>query len=1178
MYIVALDSKDRGTVLDVMFRRTSEVKYHLHGIRIFLDIFEGDVYVGFEPTEENCRGYEEFYDWYKKAIKKYTLEQLAKDYPYKPLDNRIYDEKKKQWYMIDDEENMISRFTNIFTLHYLEERENKMLEGVDPQFREELESRAKSNLCKICFNKYWLDHITHMGDLAEGCMNQSVNDPTSEYYQYNLDLYTKAVMQAAESKTIIKTLEHDITNKIALRNYREQQKKLKEAQTRMTYPQQPTYQTYPQPTAYRPVPPPIPQPDEYYQQQHKSQPTPVQPEVQQPTMQQDTQPTTEQNNFQPQTIDSMQQIPDHVHTAYQEYLRRREAFDGTYATYLATHQDPMFGVGSDFIPKDNNGMNLQNQIQTNNNFVNEGGHGGFVPSSNVMNTATHGTEVLKKFVEESKPIQSFGANLRDVFEKTGERKVNYVNLDADKYIETQEEHDKKLYGVNKDMEVHATSEVKNKNWHPNVAFHQNNKREVETPWYVTNHKIEFPSYSNNAAYNSAPSTAYQNPYRCFYAFPQVFGDAYGVMQQKNDMDLYRATQINQQVKRDNPTLLEPNRVDFSDPESTTMSQNPYQNPYFRQPQSYIQYPQRNMMNPNISYGYNPNYGAPYQNGGYINNDYRFSQINHGFVPAQRNIPEGFDEYGNPITPSIGYQAYHQANTNNPYIGGGGYNPNGGGPLGGFAGSIPSYGYAYNNRIMPPTEEDYELGLAFRRREVKVTKKHVNYFEAYRVKFNSRIVTVYEDEDGEDDNDKQDKIDINGYGNTGLVDLEYMDDWTKIPLNKYSKNPCGRYLKDEDLRLEERISPLIEEIDKYNKMISYVVADSLYGDELTRDEFDIYIEYLADLLELYKQRERINPNKDYRASFRYRRTPREVDPSRGMMGYASLELDLDWAPEVTVDENGVKHYSYDRGEEPDHDVETIFYNAEMQRRNMVIKKKKFQQLLEYNADQLKRMDFNPNDWRSRIEFQNYKFNRELRDEYLFYKEALRDYMTPKQFNIWWYGEEQAPNVPPDRKTIRKRQIREMTENNLRILNTAKVIDHEAIVRRNQEMLRKRLRELDKGWMNGVKTLREFFLKLPYLEVLMYWNLEEQKQRDAYKRNFIQKFDYYRALHKFNNEGFNGYSNPMPNSYSEPLDPKYGLPAHYRNYLCGKDYEEKKARFLNYCRTSKGKNMQLKPIYQ
>ena len=54
--------------------------------------------------------------------------------------------------------------------------------------------------------------------------------------------------------------------------------------------------------------------------------------------------------------------------------------------------------------------------------------------------------------------------------------------------------------------------------------------------------------------------------------------------------------------------------------------------------------------------------------------------------------------------------------------------------------------------------------------------------------------------------------------------------------------------------------------------------------------------------------------------------------------------------------------------------------------------------------------------------------------------------------------------------------------------------------------------------------------------------------------------------------------MPNSYSEPLDPKYGLPAHYRNYLCGKDYEEKKARFLNYCRTSKGKNIPLKPIYQ
>lgn len=1120
MFIKLSDLEELDMINIEMFGNSQEVRENKNNIKFFLDIFTGKLYTGFElPEDYPDRSY---FNIYQYAYNSAPKEKVLKVYPYVKLDTLTYDEKSKEYILTGRDEDKEARYTNMFTIKYLHEQEEKLLKDLSKELRQELEQNALERFKKFWVNKYYMHKMDYLRRLRKFCVDsfkcKCTNKP-EDIKRYNESKEKLKIAHDEQVKFIKLAREalHDKTNYIKYNYFINKQRNLNN-KSQQSKPNQNSINT----------------------------------------IQQDNVVNLNQNIY---YNDSMQSSliknQNSLHSAYEEYLRRSEKFDGTYESYLNANKTSLFAYSTnvDF------NTNLQSTLQNNNNFTNKGGYDGSNPSNSSMNNTIHVNNSLGNLISKDIPAQTFTSNLRNVFHE-GDKKVKYMNFDTSNLIETQEEKEKRLIGINKDMNIHTSSKVDSTGWHPNKSFQMHNQN---PNLFYTNHRIDFPSYASNQGFGYQQSNNYQNPnigyyrnpYTNFYQFPQVFGDAYNMMQQQNDMDLYRATQINNQVKMQNPTLLEENNIDFSNPESTSYSQNPY---------SAYQYAS-NMMNPNISYSSNNyNGGTPYSYGGYINN----SQNN--FVPSSSNFNNFKNAYsysGNNPYNSYNYQ-YRNPFYSNPY----GY---------GYNNGIPSYGYALSNKVMPPTEEDYALGLAFRPREVKVTKKHTNYFDNYKIKCNSKIIEVTVDEDGNEileENNKKENINIDGYGNTGLVDVEYIDDWTKIPLNKYSKQPSGHYLKNEDKVLEDYISPLIDEIDKYNKMISYVVADSLYGDELTRDEFDIYIEYLANLLQMYKQKERINPNKDYRASYRYRKTPRQVDPSKGMIGYSSLELDLDWAPEFTVDENGNRHYSYDRGEEPGHEIENIFYNAEMQRRNMVIKKKKFENLLEYNSDQLKRMGFNKYDFRSRMEFNSYKYNKELRNEYEFYKEALRSYMSPKQFNIWWYGKEISPSTPPDRKTIRKRQIREMTENNLRMLNNAVVIDHNSIVNNNIKLLRNRIKQMDEGLMDNVKDLREFFDKLHYLEVLTYWQIEEQKQRDEYRRNnYSQRFSYYKNLHRFNNEGPLGYpGNPMPNSYSEPLDPKYGLPSNYRNYLCGREYEEKKQRFLNYCRTSKGKNMELKPVYK
>lgn len=119
-----------------------------------------------------------------------------------------------------------------------------------------------------------------------------------------------------------------------------------------------------------------------------------------------------------------------------------------------------------------------------------------------------------------------------------------------------------------------------------------------------------------------------------------FADAADKRAHQASIDTKRATQINNEVRRNNPTMLETstdNMVDFSNPESVARMQQPhYYNPYYN-----------NLNNPNLRqqapYGYNNPYGnfyAGYPQYGGIGYSSMFSDNAQYMIPSEDDISEG----------------------------------------------------------------------------------------------------------------------------------------------------------------------------------------------------------------------------------------------------------------------------------------------------------------------------------------------------------------------------------------------------------------------------------------------------------------------------------------------------------------------------------------------------------
>lgn len=192
-------------------------------------------------------------------------------------------------------------------------------------------------------------------------------------------------------------------------------------------------------------------------------------------------------------------------------------------------------------------------------------------------------------------------------------------------------------------------------------------------------------------------------------------------------------------------------------------------------------------------------------------------------------------------------------------------------------------------------------------------------------------------------------------------------------------------------------------------------------------------------------------------------------------------------------------------------------------------------------------------------------------------------SQKEFDAWWYGKNssqyQQENLPPEELQRRQREeyVDRMTEANIALLSKAQVIDPVQITNNFRYWQQAELQKLFGNTMNEATSLKDVFEKvIPHaLYEISCENIE--KQRREATNNSYNHMAYKRALIELaNNKVLAG--NEDPNFKPGPVDPRFGYPANWVDPTNSREYEERKARFMEYCKNSMGVNMPLRPIYR
>lgn len=192
-------------------------------------------------------------------------------------------------------------------------------------------------------------------------------------------------------------------------------------------------------------------------------------------------------------------------------------------------------------------------------------------------------------------------------------------------------------------------------------------------------------------------------------------------------------------------------------------------------------------------------------------------------------------------------------------------------------------------------------------------------------------------------------------------------------------------------------------------------------------------------------------------------------------------------------------------------------------------------------------------------------------------------SQKDFDAWWYGKNssqyQQENLPPEELQRRQREeyVDRMTEANIALLSKAQVIDPVQITNNFRYWQQAELQKLFGNTMNEATSLKDVFEKvIPHvLYEISCENIEKQRRETA--NNSYNHMAYKRALIELaNNKVLAG--NDDPNFKPGPVDPRFGYPANWVDPTNSKEYEERKARFMDYCKNSMGVNMPLRPIYR
>lgn len=442
------------------------------------------------------------------------------------------------------------------------------------------------------------------------------------------------------------------------------------------------------------------------------------------------------------------------------------------------------------------------------------------------------------------------------------------------------------------------------------------------------------------------------------------------------------------------------------------------------------------------------------------------------------------------------------------------------------------------------------------------------------------------------------------------------------------------------RDEEALRNLCRRLQVYNPPLARVVWAKRHLKY--RDDYQLFITAAEDILNEYEIAEMFDKSDegyyDYRVPMRNRELPKYTIDEDGNKDFEDY---IEYHPFRKYTDDTFE-YEYDRGRELTKEEFNLFCEYEetclvysfhqlrlknfyevnrrlqnlplsysVDRKELVIREEKLRKLLEErisireNAEAKKKEEIEQqcknkrvSDPRTLEEIENEYYNRfdpveahyhEMRvlrkkqeQQYELYRDIFSS-KSQKEFDTWWYGKNssqyQQENLPPEELQRRQREeyVDRMTEANIALLSKAQVIDPVQITNNFRYWQQAELQKLFGNTMNEATSLKDVFEKvIPHaLYEISCENIEKQR-REAMNKAY-NPMAYKRALIELaNNKVLAG--NDDPNFKPGPVDPRFGYPANWVDPTNSKEYEERKARFMEYCKNSMGVNMPLRPIYR
>lgn len=376
----------------------------------------------------------------------------------------------------------------------------------------------------------------------------------------------------------------------------------------------------------------------------------------------------------------------------------------------------------------------------------------------------------------------------------------------------------------------------------------------------------------------------------------------------------------------------------------------------------------------------------------------------------------------------------------------------------------------------------------------------------------------------------------------------------------------------------RVYDIARKIEVYDEARAMCLVGYL-TDGVTLQEFDRYLRATEDKLGYFQRQEKLHPERNYRVPYRYRPTPKPFVDLTGRVYYKIEDEDnYQIRSKFTLaDGKEIDFYNYDRLREPNDDEWQEFYRRAEYERDAEIAMFQAKDIADYEDREKQIRTFDPNnETEVRLHFLAMQ-QKAASDKYSILRAAYRSIPT-EEFDRWYYGGEKPRQLTEDeqRKNRNAEWLQNARDRHRDLLGTFVPLNLEAIRQWRCQQVRQIWHEFDRGTMDNVKTLKDFFDNLGYLNIrLCEENIDRQRAEEINAKLTFNKAAYDNAW--------------GPSKYAEMTDEEleeekkargpqaWMVKRTWEEVTETEEYKKRYEAFMNYCAKRPG-HMPLKPIYK